>query len=60
MLLGTTVEADGYDFMVLENMMLYDGDQIITPVGQESIEWLGTLTPDFLDQVKAETFSHGS
>ncbi|MEZ5932200.1 MAG: ABC transporter substrate-binding protein [Alphaproteobacteria bacterium] len=60
MLLGTTIKADGYDFDVLDNMMLFDGDQIITPVGEESIEWLGTLTPDYLDQVKAETYAHGS
>lgn len=60
MLLGTTVKAAGYDFMVLDDMMLFDGDQVITPLGEESIEWLGTLTPDFLDQVRAETFAHGS
>lgn len=60
MLLGTTIKADDYGFAVLDDMMMFDGDQIMPPVGQESIEWLGTLGPDFPDQIKAESFSHGS
>ena len=58
MLLGTTIKADGYDFAVLDNMMLFDGDQITTPVGEVSLEWLGTLDQDFLDSIKVESFSH--
>ena len=58
MLLGTTTKADGYDFAVLDNMMLFDGGQITTPVGEVSLEWLGTLDQDFLDSVKVESFSH--
>ena len=58
MLLGTTTKADGYDFAVLDDMMLFDGDQITTPVGEVSLEWLGTLDQDFLDSVKFESFSH--
>ena len=60
MLLGTTIKADGYDFALLDDMMMFDGDQVITPVGQESIEWLGTLSPDFLNSVSVESFKHGS
>ena len=60
MLLGTTIKADGYDFAVLDDMMMFDGDQIMPPVGQESIEWLGTLSPDYLDSVTVEAFAHGS
>lgn len=60
MLLGTTTKVDGYGFALLDDMMMFDGDQMITPVGSESIEWLGTLSPDYLDQVTVETFSHGS
>ena len=58
MLLGTTTKADGYDFAVLDDMMLFDGDQITTPVGEVSLEWLGTLDQDFLDSIKVESFSH--
>ncbi len=57
-LLGTTANAEGYDFPVLDNMMLFDGDQITTPVGEESIEWLTKLKPGFVDEVKVETFNH--
>ncbi|MGF1621064.1 MAG: ABC transporter substrate-binding protein [Rhodomicrobiaceae bacterium] len=57
-LLGTTINADGYAFPVLDNMIMFDGDQITTPVGKESIEWLQTLKPGFVDEVKTETFRH--
>ncbi len=60
MLLGTTIEAEGYDFAVLDDMMMFDGDQVTTPVGKVSIEWLGTLSPDFLNGVNVEMFKHGS
>lgn len=59
-LLGTTIEAEGYRFAVLDDMMLFDGDDITTPVGMESIEWLSSLTPDFVDEIEPETFQHGS
>ncbi|MBO6758897.1 MAG: ABC transporter substrate-binding protein [Roseibium sp.] len=59
-LLGTTIRADGYDFAVLDQMMMFDGDAITTPVGQISEDWLKTLTPDFIDSVKADAFKHGS
>ncbi|MCC0015797.1 MAG: ABC transporter substrate-binding protein [Rhodobiaceae bacterium] len=57
-LLGTTIRADGYNFAVLDNMMMFDGDAITTPVGQESIAWLSTLNADFMNSVKAEEFKH--
>ncbi|NVO27299.1 ABC transporter substrate-binding protein [Donghicola sp. C2-DW-16] len=57
-LLGTTVHMVGYDFALLDNMMMFDGDPITTPVGQESTEWLKTLTPDFIDSVPVDTFQH--
>ncbi|MCY4232008.1 MAG: ABC transporter substrate-binding protein [Alphaproteobacteria bacterium] len=59
-LLGTTVRVDGYDFALLDNMMMFDGDAITTPVGMISAEWLETLTPEFVDSVAFESFSHGS
>ena len=55
-LVGTTVSADGYDFSVLDSMSMFNGDQITTPVGENSIEWLETLTPDFIESVKVESF----
>lgn len=58
-LLGTTIRVDGYDFALLDNMMMFDGDAITTPVGQISADWLQTLTPDFADGVTVDRFNHG-
>jgi len=59
-LLGTTIRADGYGFSVLGNMMMFDGDEVTTPVGQKSIDWMGSLKPDFVNGVAVEKFEHGS
>ena len=58
-LLGTTAAVDGYDFMLFDNMMLFDGTELQTPVGQVSIDWLGSLAPDFVDQVSVTSHGHG-
>ncbi len=57
-LLGTTIHHDDFDFAVLDNMMMFKGDEVITPVGKESIEWLSGLQPGFVDEVTVENFSH--
>jgi branched-chain amino acid transport system substrate-binding protein len=59
-LIGTTIHTDDYDFAILDNMMMFDGDDVITPVGQESVEWMSGLTPDFVNSIEVEKFSHGS
>lgn len=56
-LLGTSVVTDEYPFALMDNMMIFDGDAITTPVGQLSKDWLQTLTPAFVDSVPVETFS---
>ena len=55
-LFGTTVMTDEHPFAVLENMMIFDGEDMTTPVGEESIEWVGSLTPDYVDQVDVATY----
>ncbi len=57
-LLGTSIQADGYDFALLDNMMIFDGDAVTTPVGKTSSEWLRSLPKDFVDSVKVDSFSH--
>jgi len=57
-LVGTTIRVEEYDFAVLDSMMMFEGDAITTPVGQDSIEWLNTLSPKFVTQVEVELFSH--
>ena len=57
-LIGTTIRAEGYDFPVLDNMMIFDGSEITAPVGQISLEWLKTLTPEFVQNVSIDVFRH--
>jgi len=55
-LIGTTIASDAYDFAVLGNMMIFDAEDITTPVGKNSLDWIGTLGPDFIDSVKIDTY----
>lgn len=57
-LVGITKSAPGYDFKVLDNMMIFDPVKITTPAGKRSVEWLKTLGPDFV-KMDVPTFKHG-
>jgi branched-chain amino acid transport system substrate-binding protein len=57
-LVGTTKSAPGYDFKVLDNMMIFEPKSITTPAGMKSVEWLKTLPPDFA-KMSAPTFKYG-
>ena len=57
-LVGVTKTAPGYDFKVLDNMMVFDAKPITAPAGQKSVDWLKTLTPDF-SKTAAKTYAHG-
>lgn len=46
--IGTVGRVDGIDRPVLANMVRYDGEALLAPLGQDPIAWIGTLTPDFL------------
>ncbi len=56
-LVGTTVHDDAYDFAVLDNMMIFDAEDVTTPVGAESVSWLSTLGPEMLE-LEVDSFSH--
>ena len=58
-LVGVSKSVPGYDFKVLDNMMIFDPAKITTPAGQKSVDWLKTLTPDFV-KTEAAVFAHGS
>jgi branched-chain amino acid transport system substrate-binding protein len=58
-MLGTTTHVDGFDFAVLDNMMIFPAEEITTPVGQISEEWVQTLSPDMVD-LEVKTYQHGS
>lgn len=57
-LLGTTINAAGYDFATLGNIMIFDGDDITTPVGLISSDWLKTLDPEFVNSVTVDNFNN--
>ncbi|MCE0506565.1 ABC transporter substrate-binding protein [Roseivivax sp. GX 12232] len=55
-LIGTTVQSGDYPFATLENMMIFDGAELTTPVGESSIDWVGALSPDFVEKIEPTTF----
>lgn len=52
-IIGTTLHTDVYPFPVMTDMVVFDADRITAPVGQKSVEWLKTLTPDVIKSVPA-------
>jgi branched-chain amino acid transport system substrate-binding protein len=57
-LVGLTKKADGYDFMVLDEMMIFDSTKIINPANQKTGDWLKTLTPELI-KLDVPVFKHG-
>ncbi len=57
-LVGTTKSAPGYDFKILDNMMIFEPKSITTPAGMKSVDWLKTLTPELVS-MNAQTFKYG-
>lgn len=55
-MLGTTAASDDYPFATLENIMIFDAEDITTPVGEISEKWLETLSPDWVDTVGVTEF----
>lgn len=58
-LLGTTVTSDDYDFAVLDNMMIFPGELVTTPVGKISEDWVQTLDRGMLEAEGIKSYSHG-
>lgn len=57
-LMGTTVQSGEYPFATLKNIMIFDGADLTTPVGEISTEWVAGLEPGFVDSVKVDTFEN--
>ena len=51
-LLGVTRKVAGYNFPVLEKIMIYPADLISTPVGQKSPEWVKTIKPELINNAR--------
>lgn len=56
-LVGVTASDPAYPFRVIDRMEIYGAEPIMAPVGEESIEWIETLTPDFL-ATRGDRFDH--
>jgi branched-chain amino acid transport system substrate-binding protein len=52
-LIGTTAHSDRYNFAIMQNMIVFPPELVTTPVGQNSVAWLKTLTPDYVNRVPA-------
>lgn len=57
-LMGVTKHVDDYDFAVMDKMMFFPADKITTPVGKESVEWVKSLKPDFVN-IETKNYNHG-
>ncbi len=57
-LVGVTRSVADYPFKIIDDMAIYDATPLMAPVGEESIDWIEGLGPDFLN-IKGDRFQHG-
>lgn len=48
-LIGTTVRLPDYPFAVLDNITIYPGALVTTPVGEKTAPWLAKLSPSMVN-----------
>jgi len=47
--IGVTAPSETLSFPTIVDLVRYDGESLMAPIGVDPIEWIGTLTPEFLD-----------
>lgn len=52
-LIGTTHHVDKYPFPVMTDMVVFKAADVTSPVGQKSLDWLKTLSPDMPGRMPA-------
>ncbi|SEL16563.1 ABC transporter substrate-binding protein [Roseovarius nanhaiticus] len=57
-LLGMSVQGGELPFATLENIMIFDGAELTTPVGEESVAWVGTLDQAWLDGLSVDSYEN--
>ncbi len=57
-LLGTSVQGGELPYATLENIMIFDGAELTTPVGELSVPWVGTLDQAWLDGLSVDTYEN--
>jgi branched-chain amino acid transport system substrate-binding protein len=57
-LMGTSAQTGDYPFATLENIMIFDGEGLLPPVGESSIEWIKGLDAGFADSLSVQTYEN--
>jgi branched-chain amino acid transport system substrate-binding protein len=55
-MLGISEKVEGQEIVALKNVMVFPGGPITAPVGENSIDWIKTLSPEFPDRIEPQTF----
>lgn len=50
-IVGATVKPEGAERVTIGNMVRYDGKTLLPPEGEDAIAWIGTLTPEFMNDL---------
>ena len=53
-LMGVSRTVEGYDFPIIDDMMIFDAEGIMAPPGENSLEWIGTLDASFIETEASE------
>lgn len=59
MIVGTTKMDANYPFPILNDMVVFPGEMVTTPVGKTSFDWLKTLEPEILSRIPQPIASKG-
>lgn len=57
-LLGMSIQGGELPFATLENIMIFDGAELTTPVGELSVPWIATLDQAWLDGLTIDTYEN--
>ncbi|WP_108660527.1 ABC transporter substrate-binding protein [Acuticoccus kandeliae] len=57
-LIGVARTTGDYDFPIIDEMMIFNGADIMPPAGTKSADWIAGLDASFLD-TKVDTYKHG-
>ena len=57
-MLGTSRTVEGYEFPVMDDMMIFNAEDIMAPAGQDSLEWIDSLDASFIE-TEADEYEHG-
>ncbi len=57
-LMGTSVQSGDYPFATLENIMIFDGEALLPPLGEVSLDWIKGLDAGFADSLTISTYEN--